>query len=426
MRFSRHALLPQVGDLGQRRLRGAAVCVVGAGGLGSPALLYLAAAGVGRLGVVDRDEVDRTNLQRQVLHGTSDVGRRKTESARDALLAIDPGLDIVRHDVDLTSANARDVLSGYDVVLDGSDNFPTRYAVNDACAELGTPLVWGSVLGFDAQVSVFWSRPPQGEGVDLRDLFPEPPAPGEVLSCAEAGVLGALCGQVGALMATEAVKLIVGTGEPLLGRVLVLDARAARWREIPLRRGPGRVADLARDERAGEPDERTGEPGAAGEVGDAGAAEPAGARGEEPAGLSALGRVDSAELAGLLRGDSPPVLVDVRDVAEHRAGAIPGSRVVPLAVLRAGDGLADLPLGVPVVLYCSVGLRSAEAASLLRAAGRRDVLHLAGGYAAWRLHLAEHRSGAPEGSRSGPDAPRAVVAVASRGGEPRGRERVLP
>jgi molybdopterin/thiamine biosynthesis adenylyltransferase/rhodanese-related sulfurtransferase len=412
LRFSRHALLPQVGDLGQRRLRRASVCVVGAGGLGSPALLYLAAAGVGRLGVVDRDEVDMSNLQRQVLHGTADVGRRKVHSACDALLAIDPGVDVVPHDVDLTSTNVRDVLSGYDVVLDGSDNFPTRYVVNDGCADLGVPLVWGSVLGFDAQVSVFWSRPPGGDGIDLRDLFPEPPAPGEVLSCAQAGVLGALCGQVGALMATEAVKLIVGTGEPLLGRVLVLDALATRWREIPLRRAPDRVVGFVRDGR-GE------EPVAAGEVSATGAPGVAGGCVPVRSGVDDVATVEPADLALLLRTEPPPALVDVREPAEHEAGSIPGSRTVPLSLLRSGGGLADLPEGVPLVLYCSVGVRSAEAASILRAAGRRDVRHLEGGYVAWRLHVAQGRPGAL-------DAPRAVVGVASRGEEPHGRERVLP
>lgn len=236
-RYARHLLLPEIGDVGQRRLRAARVCVIGAGGLGAPVLQYLAAAGVGRIGVVDDDVVDVTNLQRQVIHGHADVGRPKVDSAAESVRAIDPGVEVVPHRVRLAEDTV-DLLADYDVVVDGADNFPTRYLVNDACVRLGLPEVWGSVLRFDAQVSVFWGRPPAGvpaAGVDLRDLFPEPPAEGTVPSCAVAGVLGALCGQVGSLMATEVVKLVTGVGRPLLGRVAVLDALAGVWREVPLR-----------------------------------------------------------------------------------------------------------------------------------------------------------------------------------------------
>ena len=238
-RWSRHLLMPELGDIGQRRLAAARVCVVGAGGLGAPVLLYLAAAGVGRLGIIDGDRVAVSNLQRQVLYGTADLGAVKAETAARRLADLDPGVEVVTHAWRLTPDTV-DVLADYDLVIDCTDNFETRYLVNDACVRLGLPEVWGSVLRFDAQVSVFWGRPPAGTpAVELRDLFPEPPAPGQVPSCAEAGVLGALCGQVGAVMATEAVKLITGVGQPLLGRVLVLDALAARWSEVPLvGRGP--------------------------------------------------------------------------------------------------------------------------------------------------------------------------------------------
>ncbi len=241
-RWSRHLLVPELGEIGQRRLRAARVCVVGAGGLGSPVLLYLAAAGVGRIGVVDSDVVELSNLQRQVLHGSDDLGTPKTASAAGRLRSLDPGVEVVEHRVRLEPGNV-DLLADYDLVVDGTDNFETRYLVNDACVRLGLPEVWGSVLRFDAQVSVFWGRPPLGvPAVHLRDLFPEPPAPGEVPSCAEAGVLGALCGQVGALMAIEAIKLITGVGRPLLGRVLVGHALTATWTEIPLRgAGPVRM-----------------------------------------------------------------------------------------------------------------------------------------------------------------------------------------
>ena len=323
-------------------------------GLGSPALLYLAAAGVGRIGVIDGDEVEMTNLQRQVLHSVADVGRRKVASARDALVAIDPDIQVEARDSVLDVVNARDVLRGYDVVLDGSDNVATRYAVNDACADLAIPLVWGAVLGFDAQVSVFWSRPPVGDGVDLRDLFPEPP---ETPSCAQTGVLGALCGQAGAVMASEAIKLITGAGEPLLGRVLVLDGLSARSREVPVRRGsPGSAA-------RGRPDAT---------------------RLRAP--VADRGLLPVSRLAERLRSTERLQLVDVREPEEHATGAIPGSRLVPLGDLRSGVGFADLPDDAPLVLYCATGARSAEAASILRAAGRHDVARLEGGLAAWRAH----------------------------------------
>lgn len=358
-RFSRHTLLPALGETAQRRLRNASVCVVGAGGLGSPVLLYLAAAGIGRLAVLDPDDVDLTNLQRQVVHGVADVGRRKVDSACETVRAIDPDITVEARGVRVTEENAPHLLAGYDVVVDGTDNFATRYAVNDACVALGVPLVWGSVLGFDAQVSLFWSSPSAGDPVDLRDLFPRPPGRGEVPSCAEAGVLGALCGQVGAIMATEVVKLVTGTGEPLLGRVLVLDGLSARTREVPLRRSTFPPPSRSSADAACAPRD----------AGD----------------LAALG-VD--ELAARLARPEPPALVDVREPGEHARGAIPGSHLAPLSDLRSGGGLAELPPG-PVVLYCASGVRSAEAARLLRAAGRPVVGHLLGGFAAWQAATVE-------------------------------------
>lgn len=367
-RYSRHLLLPQVGFVGQRRLRRARVCVVGAGGLGAPVLLYLAAAGVGRIGIVDFDAVEVTNLQRQVIHGRADVGRAKVDSARDAVLAIDPELDVVVHPGRLTRGTVDAVLAGYDLVIDGTDNFPTRYLVNDACVRLGIPEVWGSVFRFDAQVSVFWGRPPAGSGVapvQLRDLFPVAPAPGSVPSCAEGGVLGALCGQVGSLMATEAVKLIVGSGDPLLGRVLVLDALAARWSEVALRGDPERAVA----EASGEV-----------EVPDDAAVAPAIA-----AVAPAIAAITARELADRLtrRAAHPFVLIDVREPAERDIVSIAGSRSVPLGAILDGRALADLPQDRPLVLHCRSGARSAQAARALLAAGFTDVAHLAGGVLAW-------------------------------------------
>ena len=359
-RFARQIALPQVGELGQRRLRAASVCVVGAGGLGSPAVLYLAAAGIGRIGVVDDDLVLLTNLNRQVMHASGDLGRQKVASAADSVRALDPDIRVDAYATTLTAANVESLLLPYDVVLDCSDRFETRYAVNDACAALGKPLVWGAVLGFHAQVSVFWSRPPGGGAVDLRDVFPEPPAPGEVPSCAQAGIIGALCGQVGSLMAGEAVKLVVGTGRPMLGRVLTIDSLAACWREVPIRRAEYRPAIPAAGPRT----------------------EPAGAApGSRGGRVSAVG---VEELARRVR--SGAVLIDVRDQAEHADGHIPGSRQAPLRELRLGAGIPTLKREVPLVAYCSGGPRAQEAAELLRAAGFADVSHLRGGLPAWRLH----------------------------------------
>jgi adenylyltransferase/sulfurtransferase len=381
-RWSRHLLLPQVGALGQRRLANARVCVVGAGGLGAPVLQYLAAAGVGRLGIVDPDDVELSNLQRQVLHGTGDVGRPKVDSARDAVHAIDPGVDVVVHRERLTPDNADELLAAYDLVVDGTDNFPTRYAVNDACVRLGLPEVWGSIYRFDAQVAVFWGRPPAGvPPVQLRDLFPAAPPPGSVPSCAEGGVLGALCGQVGSVMATEAVKLLTGVGEPLLGRVLVLDALAARWSEVPL------VGDPARAARAAEADT----PAHRDQPADSRPAEHAAAADVVPGGpphladlpdLPVLTARDLADrLAARDRGQDRFLLVDVREPGERDVVAVPGAVGVPLARILRGD--AGLPHDVPLVLHCRSGIRSEQAGRALLAAGYADVRHVEGGVLAW-------------------------------------------
>ncbi|MCU1430959.1 MAG: UBA/THIF-type binding protein [Actinotalea sp.] len=371
-RWSRHLLLPQLGEPGQRRLANASVCVVGAGGLGSPVLLYLAAAGVGRIGVVDPDEVELSNLQRQVVHGRRDVGRAKVDSARDAVHRIDDGVQVTTHHLRLTHdevATAEEVLGDYDLVVDGTDNFATRYLVNDICVRLGLPEVWGSVYRFDAQVSVFWGRPPRGSGVapvQLRDLFPEPPPPGSVPSCAEGGVLGALCGQVGSVMATEAIKLLTGVGEPLLGRVLVLDALAARWSEVPL------VGGATHDRPALQDSPR------------AGSAVPT----VPP--VRAVPTMSARHLAELLAaraaGTRDLVVLDVREPAEHSLVAVPGSRLLPLADLLAAlddGGVDDLPRDAPVVVLCRTGTRSDQAARALQAAGYADVVNLDGGVLAW-------------------------------------------
>lgn len=345
--FARHLLLPELGEIAQRRLLAARVAVVGAGGLGSPALLYLAAAGVGTLAIIDDDVVDASNLQRQVLHGVSDIGRPKLDSATDRLHALAPDVRIEPHAVRLEAANAVEILGGYDLVLDGTDTFETRYAVADACAELGVPLVWGSVLAFDAQVSVFWKR--DGQGVSLRDLFPTPPAPGTVPSCAQAGVLGSLTGQVGAVMATEAIKLITGTGDPALGRVLVLDGLRQRWSEVPLR-PTGQSAAPDQPARAAP----------------------------RPSGADAI----DVESTHLLQSQRRTVLVDVREPDEVAAGHIPGATLIPLAQILTEQGRASLPHEAVIVAYCKAGPRSQQAAAALREAGFES-RWLTGGYPAW-------------------------------------------
>lgn len=361
-RYSRHVLIPGVGETGQRRLRNARVLVVGAGGLGSPVLLYLAAAGVGTIGVVDDDVVDTSNLHRQVVHGVGDVGRSKVESAAETLCEVNPLVTVVQHPVRLDTTNVLDVVSGYDVVVDGTDNFPTRYLVNDACVLTGTPLVWGAVLRFDAQVSVFWAAPPAGSGypgVHYRDVFPEPPAPGSVPSCAQAGVLGVVCGAVGSMMAAEVVKLVTGLGEPLLGRMQVYDALGGRWRELRVHPDPTAapitgLVDLT--ETCAVP---------------------------VLADLPTIGARHLADrLADRERGGDDLDLVDVREPAEHALAAIPGARLLPRGGFMDGSAFADLDPSRPLVLHCASGVRSAEVLELVRARGF-DAVHLTGGILAW-------------------------------------------
>ena len=237
-RYSRHLIIPDVGMAGQKRLKNAKVLVVGAGGLGSPALLYLAAAGVGTLGIVEFDVVDSSNLQRQIIHGQSDVGRSKAESARDSIRETNPFVEVRIHELRLDSSNVLDVFRDYDLILDGTDNFATRYLVNDAAVLLGKPYVWGSIFRFEGQASVFWEDAPNGQGLNYRDLYPEPPPPGMVPSCAEGGVLGVLCASIGSIMVNEAIKLITGIGEPLLGRLMVYDALEMTYRTVRIRKDP--------------------------------------------------------------------------------------------------------------------------------------------------------------------------------------------
>jgi len=362
-RYSRHLILPDVGPSGQRRLGNARVLVIGAGGLGSPALMYLAAAGVGTLGVLDADTVDETNLQRQVIHGQSDLGRPKVDSAADRIREVNPYVTVRRHPVRLDSGNVLEIFRDYDLVLDGTDNFPTRYLVNDACTLLGLPEVWGSIFRFDGQVSVFWAE----HGPTYRDLFAAPPPPGAVPSCAEGGVLGALCAAIGSMMATEAIKLICGIGSPLIGRLLVFDALELSWREVSVRRNP----ELSPVTELVDYEEFCGLPPSPAAV--AGAALPAGT-----IDVHTLHRMLADRDAG--RGDF--VLVDVRELFEREIVAIPGAISIPTQAFLSGEALDRLPPG-RVVLHCKSGGRSAQALAALHAAGRTDAVHVAGGVLAW-------------------------------------------
>lgn len=357
-RYSRHIMLPQLHVLGQRRINNARVLVVGAGGLGSPILLYLAAAGIGTLGLIDDDEVEISNLQRQIIHTTMNVGRSKVSSARDAIHAINPCVNVIEHQCRLTTANALQLFDDYDLVVDGADNFATRYLISDAATILGKPCIWGSLLRFGAQVSVFWNT----HGPTYRDLYPEPPAPGTVPSCSDAGVLGMLCGVAGALMATETVKIITGIGNPLIGRIAQLDALQAGWQELRLVKDPQTrpVTALSDYEQL------------CGIIDD---------------GEIAVDQITPRELDALLKqrdsGSTVFEFLDVREEWEHDAYPIPGSRLVPLDLLTRLPELAGINTHVPIIVHCQSGLRSEKAARILAVAGYSNVRSLTGGAAAW-------------------------------------------
>jgi adenylyltransferase/sulfurtransferase len=380
-RYARHLLLPEIGLEGQRRLKGARVLVVGAGGLGSPALMYLAAAGVGTIGVVDDDVVDASNLQRQVIHGTSDVGRRKAESAAEAVAEINPLVTVQRHDTRLDSGNALDIIGAYDLVVDGADNFPTRYLVNDACVMLGKPHVWGSIFRFDGQVSVWWA----GRGPCYRCVFPDPPPPEAVPSCATGGVLGVLCAAVGSVQVSEAVKILVGQGDPLIGRLMVHDALRQSWDTLMVRRDPDCpvCGDSPTVTELIDYEDFCGMPGA-----DAGAQPPVAAGlGSDGLPRPAMGTISAPELAGRLArraaGEEDFLLVDVREPNEWDIVSIPGADLIPLGEFSSGEALAKLPHGIPLVVMCKSGVRSARAAEVLLEAGHVDVDNLEGGVLAW-------------------------------------------
>jgi sulfur-carrier protein adenylyltransferase/sulfurtransferase len=359
-RYSRHLVIPDLGVDGQKRLKNARVLVIGAGGLGAPILLYLAAAGVGTIGIVDDDVVDESNLQRQIIHGVSDVGRSKAQSARDSIAEINPLVEVHLHEVRLEARNAVGLFECYDLILDGTDNFATRYLVNDAAVLARKPYVWGSIYRFEGQVSVFWEDAPGGRGLNYRDLYPDAPPPGTVPSCAEGGVLGVLCASIASVMSTEAIKLITGIGESLLGRLLVYDALAMSYRTITIRKDP------ATREITGLIDYEA----FCGVV-------------SEGADAAADSAITPRELRDLLDSGKKVALIDVREPAEWDINHIDGAQLIPKSLISSGVGLARLPQDRTPVLYCKTGVRSAEALAAVKQAGFADAVHLQGGIVAW-------------------------------------------
>lgn len=366
-RYSRHIIIPDVGMAGQKRLKNAKVLCVGAGGLGSPALMYLAAAGVGTLGIVEFDTVDESNLQRQIIHGQSDIGKSKAVSAAESVREINPLITVNVHETRLDNDNVMELFSQYDLIVDGTDNFATRYMVNDACVLLNKPYIWGSIYRFDGQASVFWSE----YGPCYRCLYPEPPPAGMVPSCAEGGVLGVLCASIGSIQVNEAIKVLAGIGEPLVGSLMVYDALEMSYRKIKIRKDPhcavcgpnptvtelidyeyfcGAVSDAAKDAIVDS-------------------------------------TINVKQLKQMLdereRGERDFLLVDVREQNEYDIVNIPGAVLIPKNEFLMGDALAKLPTDKPVVFHCKAGGRSAEVLAAAKGAGFADAIHVGGGVLAW-------------------------------------------
>jgi molybdopterin/thiamine biosynthesis adenylyltransferase/rhodanese-related sulfurtransferase len=371
MRYSRHLIIPDVATAGQKRLKNAKVLAVGAGGLGSPTLMYLAAAGVGTLGIVDFDTVDESNLQRQIIHGQSDIGRPKSHSARDSVLEINPLINVILHEERLDSTNVMEIFAQYDLIVDGTDNFATRYLVNDAAYFLGKPYVWGSIYRFDGQASVFWPTAPGGEAPCYRCLYPEPPPPGMVPSCAEGGVLGVLCASIGSIQTNEAIKLLMGIGEPLVGKLMVYDALEMEYRKIRIRKDPECPLCGKEPTITGLIDYEA----FCGSVSEAAM--------EAAAGSTIL----ATELKAKMEAGEDFLLVDVREQAEWEIMQIPGAVLIPKGEILNGNALADLPQDKEIVLYCKSGIRSAESLAALKAAGLTNSVHVQGGVLAWQAQV---------------------------------------
>jgi sulfur-carrier protein adenylyltransferase/sulfurtransferase len=367
-RYSRHLIIPDVAMAGQQRLMNAKVLCVGAGGLGSPALMYLAAAGVGTIGIVEFDTVDESNLQRQIIHGQSDIGKSKAQSAKAKISEINPFVQVITHEARLDNSNVKEIFSQYDIIVDGTDNFATRYLVNDACVLLKKPYVWGSIYRFDGQASVFWAE----YGPCYRCLYPEPPPPGMVPSCAEGGVLGVLCATIGSIQTTEAIKVITGVGEPLIGSLMIYDALEMSFRKIKVRKDPN--CPLCGDNPTQTellPDYEA----FCGVLSDA----------AEVAVKDST--ISVTDLASKIATDEDFYLIDVREPSEFEIVRIPGSHLIPKQGFLDGTVLATLPQDKPIILHCKSGVRSAECLAILKGAGFADATHVAGGVIAWAKQI---------------------------------------
>jgi adenylyltransferase/sulfurtransferase len=367
-RYSRHLIIPDVAMAGQQRLMNAKVLCVGAGGLGSPALMYLAAAGVGTIGIVEFDTVDESNLQRQIIHGQNDIGKSKAQSAKAKISEINPNVTVITHETRLDNSNVMEIFSQYDIIVDGTDNFATRYLVNDACVILKKPYVWGSIYRFDGQASVFWAE----YGPCYRCLYPEPPPPGMVPSCAEGGVLGVLCATIGSIQTTEAIKVITGIGEPLIGALMIYDALDMTFRKIKVRKDPN--CPLCGDNPTQTellPDYEA----FCGVLSDA----------AEVAVKDST--ISVSDLAAKISAHEDFYLVDVREPSEFEIVRIPGSHLIPKQGFLDGTVLATLPQDKPIILHCKSGVRSAECLAILKGAGFADATHVAGGVIAWAKQI---------------------------------------
>jgi len=367
-RYSRHLIIPDVAMAGQQRLMNAKVLCVGAGGLGSPALMYLAAAGVGTLGIVEFDTVDESNLQRQIIHGQSDIGKSKALSAKEKIAEINPYVNVILHETRLDNSNVMEIFSQYDIIVDGTDNFATRYLVNDACVILKKPYVWGSIYRFDGQASVFWAE----YGPCYRCLYPEPPPPGMVPRCAEGGVLGVLCATIGSIQTTEAIKVLTGIGEPLIGSLMVYDALDMTFRKIKVRKDPNcPLCSENATQKELLPDYEAF----------------CGTLSEAAQEASAGSTITVQQLKSKIDGDESFYLIDVREPSEYEIVRIPTSHLIPKQGFLDGSVLATLPQDKPIVLHCKSGVRSAECLAILKDAGFADASHVAGGVIAWAKQI---------------------------------------
>ena len=367
-RYSRHLIIPDVAMAGQQRLMNAKVLCVGAGGLGSPALMYLAAAGVGTLGIVEFDTVDESNLQRQIIHGQSDIGKSKAKSAQEKIAEINPYVNVILHETRLDNSNVMELFAQYDIIVDGTDNFATRYLVNDACVLLKKPFVWGSIYRFDGQASVFWAE----YGPCYRCLYPEPPPPGMVPSCAEGGVLGVLCATIGSIQTTEAIKVLTGVGEPLIGSLMVYDALEMSFRKIKVRKDPAcPICSENPAQTALLPDYEAF----------------CGTLSEAAQEASTGSTITVQELAAKIETGADYYLVDVREPSEFEIVRIPTSHLIPKQGFLDGTVLSQLPQDKPIILHCKSGVRSAECLAILKNAGFADASHISGGVIAWAKQI---------------------------------------